>query len=355
MYFCEKLGTMIKVGDKVKFLSDVGGGVVTRFLNKNMVMVENYDGFEIPYPIVQLLNTSDPELNVGFDNKAKPPEQREGTQIVEIEETPGEIINGKNSPDFYFCFVPTNSGNPLAADIKIYLVNDSNFTVLYRYAHIKDAGFETVKYGTVQSNSRLLLESIIQDDLSELPEYGFQLIYFQKNENEWSEPIVKRFKVNPVKFYKETSFYPSQLFKKNAMVLQITKNILATEIDKLTEDDFQKVVKEKEAESVVEKVSTKRTSEIVEVDLHINELIDNAAGLSNHEILEIQKEKVESEIKQAVQTGVKKIVFIHGVGQGVLKQEVINLLKSKYRKYYFQDASFKEYGYGATMVILRRG
>jgi hypothetical protein len=42
---------MIKIGDKVKFLNDVGGGVVTRFLNKNMVMVENYDGFEIPYPI----------------------------------------------------------------------------------------------------------------------------------------------------------------------------------------------------------------------------------------------------------------------------------------------------------------
>jgi dsDNA-specific endonuclease/ATPase MutS2 len=77
--------------------------------------------------------------------------------------------------------------------------------------------------------------------------------------------------------------------------------------------------------------------------------------LSNTQILEIQKERVESEMKSAIQSGVKKIVFIHGVGQGVLKQEVINLLKSKYKKYYFQDASFKEYGYGATMVILRRG
>jgi len=76
------------------------------------------------------------------------------------------------------------------------------------------------------------------------------------------------------------------------------------------------------------------------------------AGLSNYEILEIQKEKVESEMKLAIQTGVKKIIFIHGLGQGVLKQEVINLLKTKFKKYYFQDASFKEYGYGATMVIL---
>ncbi len=345
---------MIKVGDKVKFLSDVGGGVVTRFLNKNLVMVENYDGFEIPYPIVQLINTSDPELNVGFDNKAKQIEQAPSVQNIEIVETPGEIINGKNSPDFYFCFVPADSKNPLAAEIKLFLVNDSNFTVLYRYTHIKTTGFESVKHGVVQSNSRLLLESIVQSDLSELPEHGFQIIYFQKNENEWLEPISKRFKVNPVKFYKETSFYSNQLFKKNAMVLQITPNIFATEIDKLTDADFQKVVAEKEQVSIIEKITPKRTAEIVEVDLHINELVDNAQGLSNHEILEIQKEKVESEIKQAVQTGVKKIVFIHGVGQGVLKGEVINLLKSKFRKYYFQDASFKEYGYGATMVILRK-
>jgi len=346
---------MIKVGDKVKFLSDVGGGVVVRFLNKNLVMVENYDGFEIPYPITQLFNTSAPELNVGFDNKSKPIEQQETAQKIEVQETPGEIINGKNSPDFYFCFVPADSRNFLAADIKLFLVNDSNFIVLYRYSHISNAGFETVKHGTVQSNSKLLLESIVQDDLSELPEFGFQLIYFQKNETEWSEPIVKRFKVNPVKFYKETSFQPNPLFKKNAMVLQITKNILTTEIDKLTEADFQKVVKEKEQEPVVEKVSTKRTADIVEIDLHINELIENTQGLGNHEILEIQKERVESEMKSAIQSGVKKIVFIHGVGQGVLKQEVLTLLKSKYRKYYFQDASFKEYGYGATMVILRKG
>ena len=345
---------MIKVGDKVKFLNDVGGGVVTRFLNKNMVMVENYDGFEIPYPIVQLLNTSDPELNAGVASQPKQDIRPETAPKIEIEVSTGEIINGKNSPDFYFCFVPADSKNPLAAEIKLFLVNDSNFTVLYRYSHFKLDGVETVKHGTAQSNSRVLLENIVQSDLSELPEYGFQMIYFQRKENEWFEPIVKRFKVNPVKFYKETSFQSNNLFKKNALILQITPDVLSAEVDKLTEDDFKKLFKEKEEKAAPEKPLRKRGDEIVEIDLHINELVDNYSGLSNSEILEIQKEKVESEMKLAIQTGVRKIVFIHGVGQGVLKQEVINLLKLKFRKYYFQDASFKEYGYGATMVILRK-
>jgi hypothetical protein len=344
---------MIKIGDKVKFLNDVGGGVVTRFLNKNMVMVENYDGFEIPYPILQLLNTSDPELNIGSEKIERVPLQQ-GTVVNKVEENKGVIIKGKESPDFYFCIVPTDSTNPIGGEIEMFLVNDSNFTVLYHYSYFKSGTNKTIKHGTVQPNSKVELEGLLQNDLSELPEFGFQIIFFKKEENDWHEPILKRFKVNPVKFYKETSFHPNPFFRKNALVLQISKNILTTEIDKLTEDDFKKLVKEKEEKPAREKPDQKRTEDIVEIDLHINELLDNSTGLSNSEILEIQKEKVESEMKLAIQTGVKKIIFIHGLGQGVLKQEVINLLKTKFKKYYFQDASFKEYGYGATMVILRK-
>ena len=264
------------------------------------------------------------------------------------------LFRSKDSPDFYFCIVPTDSTNPIGGEIELFLVNDSNFTVLFHYSYFKNGVNKTIKHGNVQPNSKVELESLLQNDLSELPEFGFQIIYFQKEENYWHEPIVKRFKVNPVKFYKETSFHPNSFFRKNALVLQISKNILTTENEKLTENDFKKLVQEKEEKPATEKPVQKRTEDIVEIDLHINELLDNSAGLSNSEILEIQKEKVESEMKLAIQTGVKKIVFIHGVGQGVLKQEVINLLKTKFKKYYFQDASFKEYGYGATMIILRK-
>lgn len=346
---------MIKVGDKVKFLNDVGGGVVTGFVSKNIVNVENQDGFEIPCPISELLNVSDPGLNKGSEKLPKEAIHIETEKSNEYIEPKGEIINGKNNPDFYFCFVPTVLGNALEGEVELYLVNDSNFTLSYRFSHFTADVNRTIKYGTVNSNSKVLLDSLEQNDLTDLPEFGFQLIYFREEEKNWNEPLMKKFKVNPVKFYKESTFQPNTLFKKNAMILQITKNILTTELDKLTHDDFQKVVQEKEKEEIVKPVPTKRTAEIVEIDLHINELIDSSKGLSNHEILEIQKEKVELEMKLAIQNRVGKIVFIHGVGQGVLKQEVINLLKKKFRKYYFQDASFKEYGYGATMVILRKG
>ncbi|MBN2636534.1 MAG: DUF2027 domain-containing protein [Prolixibacteraceae bacterium] len=345
---------MIKIGDRVKFLNDVGGGIVKGFVNKTTVNVEDRSGFEIPYPINQLVNLSEVE-RAEKGETAEPvamPEKREQSAVPKQEQ--GKILMGKDSPDFYFCFVPDDPKNPLEGETTLWIVNDSNFTILYHYSHFQDEKYELIKYGSVEANSKAELESIDQNDLSDLPDFVFQLIYFQENEKELHPSIIKKFKVSPVKFYKEKSFQPNVSFSKNAMVLQITPNIFATEVDKLTEDDLKKVVQQKEDKPMVKIQTKNRTEDLVEVDLHINELLDDSTGLSNKEILDIQLEKVESEMHSAIQSRVKKIVFIHGLGQGVLKQEVTKLLKSKFPKYYFQDASFKEYGYGATMVMLRK-
>lgn len=345
---------MVKVGDKVKFLNDVGGGVVTGFVNKNTVNVEGEDGFEVPYPIKELVNVSAPELNVSSHTQLRAEAPVEIQAEPEYIEPKGEIINGKNAEEFYFCFVPANSKNPLSDEIEMYLVNDSNFTVLFHYSYLKTDGIEAVKQGTVRSNSREKIDALGQEDLSDMPDFGFQLIYFREKESKWNYPIVKKFRINPVKFYKESTFRENSYFKKNALVLKITSDTLQTELDKLTQDDFKKVVKAKETVEAPKRTKRKRTSEEVVIDLHITELLDDSEGLSKREILEIQMEAVESEMNLAIKNHSKRIVFIHGVGQGVLKQEVTNLLKRKFKKYYFQDASFKEYGYGATMVILRK-
>jgi len=345
---------MLKVGDKVKFLNQVGGGVVKSFINKNMVNVENEDGFEIPYPISQLVNVNAPELNVTEETKRVETAQEKVVSPV-FEEPQGEIINGKNSPDFYFCFVPSNPKNPVENEIELFLLNDSNFTLLFNFSYFQEGKNISIKKGTVPPNSRQKLESLTQSDLVELPEYRFQIIYFREEENDWHEPVSKKFKINPVKFYKESTFRENIFFQKNAMVLKIEPNPLQEEVEKLKQEDLIQQLKGKEMPEVKQKPVRKKNPEELVIDLHINELLDDTKGLSNREILEIQQEKVESETKLAIRNHVKRIVFIHGVGQGVLKQEIAKLLKTKFPKFYFQDASFKEYGYGATMVILRRG
>jgi dsDNA-specific endonuclease/ATPase MutS2 len=71
--------------------------------------------------------------------------------------------------------------------------------------------------------------------------------------------------------------------------------------------------------------------------------------MSNREMLSVQLERFEKELDKAIEAGMKKLIFIHGVGNGRLKREIQNILKST-PGVTFQDASYKHYGFGATQV-----
>jgi hypothetical protein len=350
--FVKKL-VMVKVGDKVRFLNAVGGGTVTKIFNNKMVAIENHDGFEIPTLITELV-----VIESSYDNYSTDKSVKE-SKIAEPEKKPDPIsiiIPGKDSPDFYLAFVPQDEINPVGGEIEVWLVNDSNYSLLYNYSHFLQNKYKNVRSGQLGSNSSFQLESFVQFDLAEFPEFVFQIIYFAEESNELYQPVIRKIKVNPVKFYREKTFGSNSFFKKNAYLIAITNNLMAVEFDKLTESDIEKVIsqKEKEMNQPENQTEAKQDIDLIEVDLHINQLIDNTSGLTNHELLEIQMNRFVSEMESAIKNRAKRIVFIHGIGQGTLKYEILQKLKQQYKKYYVQDASFKEYGYGATMVILKK-
>lgn len=84
-----------------------------------------------------------------------------------------------------------------------------------------------------------------------------------------------------------------------------------------------------------------------EIDLHIEELIDNWSGMSNAQLLDIQLKRVMKEMDEAIASHIRSVVFIHGVGNGRLKQEVRRVLGT-YKNVRFHDASYQRYGFGAT-------
>lgn len=86
----------------------------------------------------------------------------------------------------------------------------------------------------------------------------------------------------------------------------------------------------------------------MEVDLHINQLIASTKGMDNYDMLTLQLETAKHKLEFAIKNRIPKIVFIHGMGAGVLKTELEFLFK-KYNVYW-NDASFQKYGLGATEV-----
>ncbi|TKG96385.1 DUF2027 domain-containing protein [Puteibacter caeruleilacunae] len=356
---------MIKVGDKVRFLDDVGGGYVTSIISKTMINVENEDGFEIPVLVSNVVKIESEEFyssedkhdrrnEVDMSSQAQPePEpEKEEPEVVET-----VIIKGNDEPKFFYTIVPDNKQHPVEGALKAYLVNDSNFTVLFHMSYLKNGNYETIESGTLEPNVKLLVDSFAQIDLADFPTIYFQLIYFQGNDRALHAPIQKEIAINPVRFYKQKSFKENDYFHNPAIVYSLLENPMLEDLGKMTDKDFKNLVREKQegSKKKEKKEKRQRTKDIVEIDLHIHELIDDESGLSNREILDIQMEHFQREMEDAIKGGVKRIVFIHGVGNGRLKQEVRQKLASgKYKKYGFQDASFKEYGFGATMVVLRR-
>lgn len=95
----------------------------------------------------------------------------------------------------------------------------------------------------------------------------------------------------------------------------------------------------------------KRQQPAMEVDLHIHQLTDKTTHLSNFEMLNMQLEHSRKKIEFAISKRIKRVVFIHGVGQGVLKAELQTLFR-RYDKIEFYDADYQKYGLGATEIYI---
>jgi dsDNA-specific endonuclease/ATPase MutS2 len=92
---------------------------------------------------------------------------------------------------------------------------------------------------------------------------------------------------------------------------------------------------------------------VAEVDLHLHELVDDETRLNDGEKLEFQLRWFERALESAIRTGKRKLIVVHGVGEGVLREEVRRILQF-YAGVQFHDADMRRYGSGATEVIILR-
>lgn len=112
------------------------------------------------------------------------------------------------------------------------------------------------------------------------------------------------------------------------------------------------LLQEKLKEGTTKKSVFKRDKNevILEVDLHIEQLVPSTRNLDTFDILNYQLRHAKGKLEWAMAKRISKIIFIHGVGDGILKKELLGLLKRYPVR--FTNASFKKYGYGATEVSL---
>ena len=89
----------------------------------------------------------------------------------------------------------------------------------------------------------------------------------------------------------------------------------------------------------------------MEVDLHIHQLVPTTKGMTNYDMLTLQLDTARRQLEFAIKKRIQKVVFIHGVGEGILRTE-LEYLFGRYDNVTFYDANYQKYGIGATEVYI---
>ena len=352
----------MQIGDTVRFLNTVGGGVVKGFQNKNLVIVEDEHGFDFPVLITECIVVKSAETEKLQNAKIKEDDldaktEENAPQISNIDDDQIEETPGGNKITTCLIYLPTDIKSLSNTTFECFFVNDSNYYLFINYMSRTNNAWQSRYNGLIEPNTKLFLEEFSKTDLNDLEQVCVQYVAFKHNKPYGiKSPVSVELRIDTVKFYKLHSFKENDYFDDEAQVYYITKNDIPERDMLVSNEDIQKAIREKEEPSRrprIQKIAKKDKDDVLEVDLHINELLDTTAGMSNKEMLDYQMSKFHEVMNENINKKRKKIVFIHGKGDGVLKSEIIKALRKEYKKTDYQDASFQEYGYGATMVIIK--
>ena len=358
-------------------------------------MVEDADGFQIPTPINDVVVVEQDDYSMGkmisekMDKKEKADahaqtELRDDSRSVksllsdgmddeamayDVDDfdpadkeitfkAPVEERRGGNQLNVYLAFVPVDIKEVTNTRFEAFLVNDSNYYMQFTYLAAEGNSWNLRYQGEVEPNTKLFIEEFGRDQLNDLGRVAVQLIAYKRDKNFIIKPSVDvQFRIDPVKFYKLHTFQDNQFFETPALLYNIVVNDVPAKplvIDaKAMKNQLYKSSDsgKKDAKKVITK--RKGDEDVEVVDLHADSLLDTTQGMQSIDILNYQMEKFREKLAEFANKKGQKIVFIHGKGEGVLRRAIINELNYRYKKYTYQDASFQEYGYGATQVTIK--
>ncbi len=358
----------MKIGDKVRFLSEIGGGVIAGFQGRNIVLVEDADGFQIPTPINEVVVANEDEYTVShlIQNKSSEnhfPQHESEDDPADRPITfkkPIEERKGGDSLNAYIAFVPLDIKEFNSTRFESYFINDSNYYMRYTYMIAEGAEWTLYSSAEVEPNTKLFIQELGRDELNSMERICVQIVAYKRNKPFIIKPSIDvQIRLDTVKFYKLHTFKENDFFEQNALIYTIVEKDKAVrsvlldptqlEVEMQTKINLDQV----SFQQAKKNIKKDRSETPVVVDLHANELLDSVSGLSASEILNYQIDIFHKTLKTYEKKKGTKIIFIHGKGEGVLRSALIKELRYRYKQYIYQDASFQEYGYGATQVTIK--
>lgn len=339
----------MKIGDKVRFLSEMGGGKVAGFQGKDIVLVEDEDGFEIPMRIndVVVVQSDDYNSRNALTAKMQQAESKQqamsdgrsikammhaGQEDVANEASaaefdtvdldkeityraPVEERKGGNLLTACLAFVPVNINEMTTTRFDLYFVNDSNYFINYVMLTADGANWSVFSQGEVEPNTKAYIEEIGKEDLDSLSRVCIQMFAYKREKSFVLKPAIDvQFRIDGVKFYKLHTFTENIYFESPALIYNIVENdqpirSLVVDAKKLKQEMYKSANADANTNSQADNgnndgyvrryddgkkhgnpfvVKRRGDEDVVVVDLHIDSLLDSTTGMTSADILNYQ-------------------------------------------------------------------
>ncbi len=368
----------IEVGCLVRFLNAKGGGRINA-IKGDMAYVEDEDGFDIPTPIRECVrvdkeDTFMPSYKAPIINKPKtklkveqataessfyqnPLEEKVKEDFVAAK--PHQLLKAYGEVSASLYFFPLDESQMELCDYELYFVNECQYSFYYTISYKEQEKWHLLHHGCLLPKEEAFVEEIARAKLSSYQELNVQLLAYSENPKLYKGTFDIEFKLDLKKFRNRNTLKDSELFDDKAIIIPLVEQSvvkqrrgedLAKQLEGLSKQENKTKDKPKKGEEIP--LEKDRNGDY-KFDLHIDELLDSTAGMDRRDILLYQLSKVEEILKANSRFRERSIVFIHGKGEGILRAELIKLVKKKFPRFTYRDASFSEYSFGATRVTIK--
>lgn len=402
---------MAQIGDIVRYLNAVGGGRIAR-IEGQIAYVDEEDGFQTPVLVRECVvvtpatppGSAPRKAASSSSQKADEPRwweehlkpkkdkpRKDSAPVSDYDEktgasaqssakaqsTPSTPATKSAAPQPVLAPDDTPEGEKLnivlafealdikqlsSTDFEAVLVNDSNYSLFVTYMTRAD-GDEgwTLRFAeTVEPHMQVPVQQIARADIREMDRVALQYVAYKEGRRfALKAPVAVEHKLDTTKFFKLHCFRANEYFDSPVIAIDITRNDtprrqVILDSGRIEEGMQSKLRADNRREVKSESKSSKPSAnEPIVVDLHIDELLDTTAGLDNADMLRVQLDEFNRVMQEHARDHGRRIVFIHGKGEGVLRKALLKELNYKYKSADVQDASFREYGFGATQVTIK--
>ena len=366
----------VRVGVQVRFLNDVGGGRVAR-ITGDTAWVEDEDGFEIPTAlkdcvVVEAEDTFIPAIRPPkvIQDKLRPatptpqpaPPKREVSPSVPTD-LPYTYLPDRGELFASLAFLPIDPTQLGLTNYEAYLINKSNYCLHFTYLSRVAAGSYKLRCsGTIEPNGDAFLEEFAPAELNDLEHLALQITpYDDHRPFRLVAPQLVELRLDGRKVFKQRSFVSNEFFEDEALIIPVLVGGQAVQELAIETKELEQALQSPTPKAKGHAHSDKGTKGSnkptpqgpLVIDLHAHELLETTTGMSSADIHQYQVEYFHRVMREHLGQKGMKIIFIHGKGDGVLRSSLERELKQRYRSCTYQDASFREYGFGATQVTIR--